>query len=312
MSNTIEDNGGGIVRPDPKMFDRQDVAPGILYKGARFHVFERAEYPADGGILCHYKGMKYPKKGFPYPEAVMAVNMLKKNLKTALSVVGKATVIPLVVFAILPWGMKKKALARVLGSYVELADNIFVSHYLQPDRYCKAAKEVWRFMAIALNTLGFPPGLSDGAGRIMATVLEYDDSYRYYVQDLARETSKERMVKAPAAEMLRLGQLFYDRDGEWVTIRSRRVGIMVRGAMKMAGWALIHPKLRKAFIAGVQVVDFGRLALDDGDWYHCLMRNNYHFGGLTFEERRAMYCEIHKDGFPPEIEVVEDTEPQTP
>lgn len=305
MNDKNQNNGGGIMRPDRGAFDRQGEASGILYKGARFHVFDKAEYPPEGGILCHYKGMKYPKKGFPYPEAVLAGNMLKKNFKTVLSVVSKATAIPIAVFAILPWCLKKKALARMLTSYAELADNIFGPHYLQPSRYCKAAKEVWRWTAIGLNSLGFAPELSDRVGRAVATVLEYDDSYRYYVQDLARETSREKMTKSPATEMFRLGQLFFDRDGEWVIIHSRRVGTMVRGAMRLAGTALFHPKLRKAFIAGAQTVDFGNLALDEGDWYHCLMRVNYNFGGLTFEERKKTYYEIHKDGFPPEIEVTD-------
>lgn len=302
--NDIPENGSKIMRPDAAAFERSDVAPGILYKGARFHVFDHAEYPPEGGIFCHYKGMKHPKKGFPYPEAVMACNTLKKNFKTALSIVGKATAIPIAVFAILPWSVKKNALNKILTSYVELADNVFTIHYLQPARYCKAAKEIWRWVSISLNTLGFPPELSDRAGRAVATILEYDDSYRYYVQDLASEVTSD-IIKVPTSEIARLGQLFYERDGEWETIRSRRVGTMVRGAMRVFSLALLYPKLRKAFIAGAKAVDFGKLALDEADWYHCLMRNNYNFGGLSVATRKAAYYDIHKDGFPPEIEVTD-------
>ncbi len=300
-----EENGAQVIRPDENAFARNDVAPGILWKGARFNIYERTTYPPEGGIFVHYRGMLHPKKGFPYPEAVMANNSLKKTVKTSLSFVSKETLIPIGLFALLPWKLKMRAVGKVVNAYCDLADNVFHTHYLKPERYCKAAKEIWRGTAVFMNELGFDPELSDRAGRAVATIFEYDDSYRYFVQDLAGATWDQKIYKRPAKEIRRLGQVFYDRDGEFEIIGSRRVGTMVKRTMGIVALALYVPRVKRAFRKAIAAVDFRRLELDEGDKYHVLMRNNYNFFGESFEVRKKRYIEMHNGNLPPEMELTD-------
>lgn len=303
-----ESTDAQIMMPDQSVFGyKKDViSTSIMGKGAIFHIFDRVEYPPEGGIYLYYKGLPYPKKGFPFPEAVWHNDMAKRMTLTFLRAIGtKDMLLPMASFALLPWKIKMRVISTALQNWSRTGDWILRNNYLLPERYSKPVQVIRKALKVFLEDLGFGSGKNlvniEEVVNIISTIIEYDDAYRYRLEDLASEAVYSALLHSPVTELRRLAKIYAQRE-------KTHANESVASIMRIATLILLHPKIRKAFKKSILSVDveWKDLCLDQADKYHVLLRDDYNFGGFSIEERKEAYAIFHKEKnipFPPILEI---------
>lgn len=270
------------------------------------NVFERITVPEDGGILRHYAGLKYPRKGFPFPEAINAIDIVKAYTMSVLYTVGqKELKWSILGFVFLSWKKKLKIIENALNRYIIFSDRVMNvvrfrdgtvgPIYLQKQYYSNFARELWKLIANFLIELGINESTADRVGEIIATLFEYDDAYRYRMEDIMSETDKWTLRTQPRAELKRLGAIMIKRD--------HIVGNKFDLGIKVLRMVLLSGKIRQALRMAIFMSDFKNLQYDDIDRHCVLQYAEYDFMGTTEKEREAEFLRIYGDNLPPVIEV---------
>lgn len=290
MNNSNEATVGfmsSVVTPRDDIFlEREAHQNALLGPGLRFHIFERVEYPESGGIFVYYRGLKYPKKGFPFPEAVASVNILKRNIRYLLMVFSsKGALLPLFAFALQPWKVKTQTIIRILSELNRISQSIIQPYVLQENRYSVPVNEYGKFVHAFLRSIGC--GYEAEMAQIAKTLIEYDDAYRYRIEDMITEASKEMLLKNPRKEVTRLIGEYLKRE------KAAQVIDMAKAARLLASVIFLHPRIKKAFRSGIEAMDFQKAGLDEADSYHVLNWSDYDFWGKSFDTRSRLFVEAH-------------------
>ena len=248
---TKQETDAHVIMPDQGVFDTTQSVfeTSLIQQGFKYNVYDRTEYPESGGIYVYYKGLPYPRKGFPYPEAVWANDVMKRiTLAIFKSIVMKETIVVLLVTALLPWKIKIKILEKFLHNYARISNWLFQQHILKLERYSNPCRSIYKVTDTFLRQVGIHSGrhlhgdyLSKYIGLTIATLIEYDDAYRYRFEDLMSETTKYKLIKKPLREMRRLLDIFMKRE------TYENVQGNIKSIKLFATIALLHPKIRKAF-----------------------------------------------------------------
>lgn len=255
--------------------------------------FVKAEYPEEkdgGGIYVYLDGLKYPTKGFPFPEAIMACGGVKKILIGHLRFFWKNWLAAISL-------LKRSNLESFLFGFNNTAHNILQSFYLVDFRYTKAARQIRIFVEKFLLGVGISENNAQMFALTFATLLEYDDAYRLRFQDLADETSVEKLKKNPVGELKRLVQILKERDTMERKDRkkiSKNFGIVV----KLFSWACYLPVVLRAWRSALDAVDLSQIQTDEGDRYYMLRWKWYAFGGRSDEDRHAEFEKMHEGNMP--------------
>lgn len=118
--------------------------------------------------------------------------------------------------------------------------------------------------------------------------LENDSAYKFRLQDILPEVNVEAFKKNPAKEIKRvLDILLYREDTDDLVPRWETLGKIVIYASK-------NKKARKLLIRFLSELDMDKIKPDEADWYFCLRRRMYKFGGLLIGERLKIAKEIDK------------------
>ena len=243
----------------------------------------RYEYPKEedgGGIFVHYLDFKYPRKGFPFPEAAQANNIAKRLLIGQIRWLAKNH---LALISLL-WKSNLNKWLREVSSSANVTLDRF---HLQDFRYQKCCREIRKFIEEFLKGIGISMGPSSEFAKVIATMLENDDAYTTIIKDLASETSKKTLIKNPTKELDRLFKLFKERDSR------PKMHETIGGPIKILRLAFLYPKFKRAFISALEKINFENLQMDDGDRYWALTWMTYNAMGLSFDERRKKFMEIH-------------------
>jgi hypothetical protein len=293
----------GVIfpKPDVSVFEtagRRAVDNVVLPKTFQ-PIFERVDYPLSGGIYAYFAGFKYPKKGFPTPDASHANDIVKRYMMSLVNVLGsKSMTVPAIAFAILPWRLKLKIASNALEQWNRFTEYIYAPFYLKELRMTACTRELWRFGTTFLLQIGIPQGIARRAAQSFATMIEYDDAYRYRVQDLASEMSEQELVSAPIKAIGKMLRIYRSRE-QWDYPRRK-----FEAAFRLLRLALIHPKIRRAWRRAWEVNGIGLMKMDTADAYHTLVWDQYNFGGRTHVERLALYDQHHPNkSYPPLVEI---------
>lgn len=256
-------------------------------------IFERVDYPAEGGRLFYEQGIPFPKKGHPFPEAVYRNDYVKRILVSQARFFAKH---PLMAIGLL----RKKGLEDWLSSVYEVFKVVMRPVILKDRFYSHPCWELGVFFREFLVAYGIKKGVADSVGRMVATIFEYDDAYRYYLEDLASMTTKERLHwNAPLTfkDMVECFELrFVSKKGGKIFSNLRAMQKIIR----LAWWS---PKFRRCFRTALDAIDFKRIQMDDADFYHVLLFANYNFGGWDIESRRRLWKKYHPEGDPPTLQL---------
>lgn len=270
------------------------------------NIFERITLPEEGGILRHYAGLKQPIKGFPFPEAINAIDIIKAyTMSMVYTLTQKELKWSVLCFLFLSWKKKIKIIENALSRYLIFADRVLNkvtfkdgtigTIYLQKRYYSNFARELWDLVANFLVELGINRSLAERIGEIVATLFEYDDAYRYRFEDIMSETDNYTLRSQPRAELKRLGDIMVSRE---LVIKGK-----IEVIIKVLRIMFLSRKVREAFRVALFTSNFQNLQLDKID-KHCVLKyGSYNFMGMTEEERLDMYYKIYEDNLPPVLEV---------
>jgi len=197
----------------------------------------------------------------------------------------------------LPFRSKIKLLERWISEFNGLAENVLTPVYLK-DRYlCKLSGELLKLIREFLTNIGIQNNKAEEFARNIATLIEYDTAYKYRIEDILSETTSEVLKNDPRREIVRLLNIFAERDANITTqTKFNSVG-------KLFSLILIVPRIKRAFQKAMDSIDFTKLQLDEADRYHVLKFDRYNFMGRSLEDRYNEYLRMH-NGFPPMMQTI--------
>lgn len=196
------------------------------------------------GLYLHVEGHAYPFKGIPKVEAVHAANQIKSFIKT--------------------FSFRKL--------YKE-GFTIMRPHILPKKKMTACASEI-EYVLYSMSS-------SIKLSKTIAHVFEYDGAYRFRLQDLASETTKEALIQRPYREVKRLLKLNKERDREIVSSKIGKYGSFV-------ALALLIPPIRRRFRDALTTCNFSHLQFDENDRYWACQKYDYNYFGKSFKERSIM------------------------
>ena len=214
----------------------------------------------EDGILQYIDGKNdtlIPQRGFPDSDAILACAVSKRLLITLLSM--RPLMLPTI-----------KNLEKILANYNDVSlkvlnDYIFLYQTPVADEFKKI---IYRF----LLGIKVKEQIAFETSIIISTLFEYDNAYRFRLQDLFTATTKEYLIKHPYKGILNLLKIQKERD---------HLGVHKKFALikPIATLVLLIPKFRKAYVSALSQSDFSRLQFDDIDEYWVAQRVDYKFFG---------------------------------
>jgi hypothetical protein len=247
-------------------------------------VLKSVGVPDTGGVFLHYHGTKFPKAGFPFSEAIFAIDLVKKyTMSVVMTVAQRDAWLPLLAFAVLPWKMKMRILENALNRYINFSNSVLNRVYLKPRYTTVCTRELRSLLAHFCSNLGIHQG--ESFAKIFSTLIEYDDAYRYRVQDLFGVVTKDELLVSPVKAVEKMAAALKDRE--------EQIPEKFDAFIKIARVMLHIPRVRKAFKKAVELCTLENLQMSEGDIYHSMLREGYNYGGLTIEERVDKWVELH-------------------
>ncbi len=285
-----------IVPPDKSIFKssgfQREAAKSVVGE-ASMYIFDHMEYPEGGGMLAYFKDCPFPTKGMPFPQFIYACNTAKRFWRRNIEVLAsKEMILPLFGF-LLSW-KKVKILEKWLDAYADGALSVLQPYLLADDKYAECPRELRAFIGNFLDSIGVEKGVAEKFAEVFSLIIQGDDAYRIRIEDIMSETTKERMVKNPAKEIVRLMKVLESRElqNKGTFHKFNKMAVLLRILLTV-------PKFKRAFRKGIQKSDFKNFQLDDLDRYHSMLRFDYNVMGYTYPQRYEMY-KVWSSIFPPE------------
>ena len=278
-----------VVKPPQDVFECQaPLGDGLVPLGALLHVVTHIETPEEGGIFWYYEGMKYPRKTNPTPEAVYANDNVKRTLMFFINSFSKKVFfLSFLGFAVMPWKMKLKAVEEILIQWIRVADYQLTTFYLKPERYCNFCRELRGIVERFLKLLGFSEYVSVQTAKIFVTLIQYDDAYRYRIEDIFSELSPDMILNRPFKAIKRAVETYSERETDKTIVHKfKAFGTLISLALRI-------PRIKRAFKKSFAEANYENLCLDEIDRYHTLIWSVYKFQGISLEDRVKMYDEFH-------------------
>jgi len=226
----------------------------------------KIEYIKGEGVLSYYRGVSYPAYGAQTPDAMKALNQMKRLLRyTALLCKNPLFLVGL-------YAVRTTA----MDYFNKIVDGDIGEHSIKSEYLCKCANAVEQFMYQMTGNMTFANNI--------AQVPEYDDAYRYRVQDIFTELDVEAFIKNPYKELDRLASLYIERE-ERVGVRDK-----VNSILRLAKLALHIPSVRKKISENVHLLKRGAFDKNDRYWVS-VTDNGYKYFGVEIDERLKSYEE---------------------
>jgi hypothetical protein len=279
-----------VIRPEPRVFadfegesfeqtaqqtGSESLKKMITSQKTIVYYTEQVTYP-DYGIMMKYKDVPYLRQGFIFPEAMDNVNNLKRLSTLFLAVFnGK--------------GIRGR-IGAFLGHYVHIADWVFLWYdpnsqkvrkiYLKENRYRQSVRELIVWINELLFNLKIEPfyGEPKDFGRVVGTMLEYDNAYHWRFEDLMRETSKE-LLRNPRKELNRLLEIYKLREKSSIEFKAESI-------VKFLRLILLIPSVKKAWLKTLENIDIEKMKMLPDDRYFTMNYEGYDFEGRTIEDRQ--------------------------
>ena len=258
----VFDDGGTYIEADSTNPVSQKQSPLVI----------GVEFPEEGGMLLYLENQKHPKKGWPFKQAIMSIDAVKKFIMFFLKFV---MALPKNIVT----GKVGRSFMEGFGNY---ADFIFKQNgvYLKSKYYCTMVREIDR-----VGMLMAQDDVERRFVRAVCMIFEFDDAYRYRLQDMLDEMDKDAFIKNPSKETRRLFDIMISRSQEDAEmLRQGKLPLM----RNFLFWILYIPVIRRTAREFLKQVELEKLYLDTMDAYQCLTWNGYNFGGKTLYQRLIM------------------------
>jgi hypothetical protein len=261
-----------VAMPPKEAFQREpSTAQTIIDEGSVSFIMKKIEI-TDKGMELHMENAKYPKKGFPFPEAIFGANQAKRLFME----VSKLAFNNKLSFLFIN---KKESLNfYCTAAYKSIYPFILKDEFMMP-----VARELKKIMTKFLTLTGYNVQFAE----IVSTMVQYDDAYHYRIEDICSETQAQWLIDNPRKEILRLAQIAHDRDS------NHEQGMKFIHVAKLFSILLLLPKYKSAFRQAIfsSIPTFSNLQYDEADKYWVANRSDYKYRGLSHTERMALIGE---------------------
>lgn len=226
----------------------------------------------DGGIKQWIEGADFPRRGMCSPEAMFACNQAKRIFVQSIKIASKWQFTLAILFS--------RDKLQFIRAYIDVVWKVMSPFIIKYEYLTPVAQEIQDLSYQFVLKLGLDELSAERFSKIFSHLIEYDDAYRFRVEDLFNETRKEFMAGHPILEVDRLILLAQSRDNPGTFSKFEKVGYLLCVAL----WI---PSIRKAFIEIIEDSNFEKLQVDDTEMYWHCMREDYKFGGMSNEDRKA-------------------------
>ena len=243
--------------------------------GRDVHPLKRVEMTPNG-VLTYMEGYEHPYRGFPLAETVEKIDILKKVARRTQSAVyhafKKRSKAILLLLALIP------ARKDLFWAYTYSFHEVIKRFRLKVESYSPAVQELHRAASVDYpeedeRTKELRLMLRD----IECMILEFDNAYRFRMQDLIEHLDQQALLKNPIKELNRILNIFIDKEkteeikDSWRLLKGY-VNWYLRFDRKTL-WMIVR------IVAGINISKF-KLSIEDKQW--CIGRKDYRF---TFMEQ---------------------------
>lgn len=256
----------------------------------RYGIVEEITEPKEGGILVKFKGCSYLYKGYPKDETLKSLRAPKVAFRIFRHILS-IKIVKIVLAAL--FFIHRKSAEKILLRFVKIC--LQESYYmiepniLEPREYCASVREIYRVMTLIMEEIESQK-IREMMPMIRNTIcmfLEYDNAYKFIMQDILPEIDKTKLKESPIKEINRVFEIFF--------CRSRRRQKRYTNLKKLIIYFLIfNKKGRKHLVKFISELNFERIKLDEADWYFSLQRS-YDFRGISREDRLKIKKKIDKE-----------------
>ncbi len=255
--------------PREHFFHGQTAEESVYHENLTTYVIEKI-VRGDKGIEVYYKDTPFPRKGWPFGRAVVAVNIVKRLTTEFLKLypkLGLLTLSPI------------RTLEKLLVSFNTISSKLIAEFVIKKELMTPCSSELQTLTEKFLTELGVSHETSVGFARYFSTLIEYDNAYRYRIEDICSETNECNLYNSPVRETKRLFQIYRQRE------KCLYITDTLAKLVSLASLILLIPKIKHTFRYAILQVKWERLRLDDADKYWCRQRPDYDFWGESVEVR---------------------------
>ena len=147
-----------------------------------------------GGMLTELSGFDEPYRGFPLSTTIDKLDTVKRMIRVVMLDVFKQFKSMSLLGKVRLFFMRKRLFIFVL-SFIKGLHNVLRLVYLKPIRYSTPVREVYRVMTLGIEKER-KPGMKVIAKMmrdIICMIFEFDNAYRYRLQDYAEEIVIDRL-----------------------------------------------------------------------------------------------------------------------
>lgn len=149
------------------------------------------------------------------------------------------------------------------------------------------ASEFQALLFVFIRRMGIDYEIAKKFSIIFGTILEYDNAYRYRLEDIFTETSKEELSHNPRREIKRLLSIYLKREKD--------TGVAYKHKMifQLMSLPLLLPMVKSSLRKALTNCEFNRLQFDEADRYWCRNRFDYDFFSQSIEKRMEGLEPLH-------------------
>ncbi|MCK9370417.1 hypothetical protein M0R04_10955 [Candidatus Dojkabacteria bacterium] len=169
----------------------------------------KVEFPEEGGVLTYIEGYDEPYRGFPYAEFVEKIDTMKKIVRTTLSgtyhELKRRPKIALITILPALWLIRPVIRISVYVFY-----RMIERFKIKTIRYSQPIQELHRILSLEpkKDSPKFRRQLRD----LICMTAEFDNAYRFRMQDILVNLDKEALKQNPIKEILRLFEILQGRE----------------------------------------------------------------------------------------------------
>lgn len=242
----------------------------------------KVEFPEVGGILTYMEGHEHPYRGFPYFEFVEKIDLMKKIVRATLSgAYHQLKSRPKIMLATLvPAMWVVRPLTRI-GVYVFF--RMIERFRIKTERYSQPIRELHRVFSLepegeAYADKEFRTQLRD----LLCMTAEFDNAYRFRLQDTLVELDKQALQTNDLVEMDRIFKLLYKRE------KTQEIRDTWRLMMFFVRYYLRFDKvLRSMIVNSLKNLDLSEIELKPEDKHYCRPRKDYNFQFMQEENTES-------------------------
>lgn len=212
------------------------------------------EITTENGWETKYFGIATPFKGKIDNDIIDRVTITKRAFKMIIQL----------------WPIR---ISRIVGAFLSIyrAEGGLKSRCLKPEEFCPACRELIRAGKKIFKVL-------EDLVYCLAMFLQFSPAYRFRFQDGAGLLNKDNLKKSFLKELWRVRKIMLEREHD----EKKKMRMLLNLFILLA---IIK---RKAIYDFLMELDIDKVKLDSDDFYYCLRRTSYNFGGISFEVREAI------------------------